>query len=101
MQPQNTKPNLPTRLFWEYDLERTDWQRDSVGIIERVLERGTHEEWDELVRFYGVDKVRHILKDEIRFLFDEVIEDACSYFGLKKEELLCYRRNQNHTGNWP
>ncbi len=101
MQQQNDNPNLPARLFWEYDLERTDWQRDSVGIIERVLERGTHDEWAELVRFYGIEKVLHILKEEIRFLFDEVIEDACVYFRLKKEDLLCYRRKQTNPSNWP
>lgn len=101
MQADNTKPNLPARLFWEYNLERTDWQRDSLGIIERVLERGTHEEWTELVRFYGLEKVKHILKDEIRFLFDEVMEDACSFFDVKKEDLLCFKRKQTHPGHWP
>jgi chromosomal replication initiation ATPase DnaA len=101
MQSDNTRPNLHNLLFWEYNLELTDWQRDSVGIIERVLERGTHEEWDELVRFYGIEKVTHILKDELRFLFDHVIEDVCEYFKVKKEDLLCFKRKQTNPGHWP
>lgn len=100
MQSLTIKPDLKKRLFWEYDYEHIDWQKEVVGIIERVIERGTHEEWDELVRFYGKQKVIAVLKNNIRFLPDEIIADACEYFQLKPDVLLCYTRKQLQKGHW-
>ncbi len=99
--PNNyTRPNLKKRLFWEYDFEHINWQKEASGIIERVIERGTREEWDELVKFYGKEKVMAELKSDIRFLIDEVMKDACDYFKLKPEELLCYTWKQSHPRHW-
>ena len=100
MQITNLRPNLKNRLFWEFDLERTDWQLHALSIISRVIERGTHDDWDELVRFYSMDKVTDVLKNTMKTLPDEIIEDACSYFKLKPEDLLCYTRKQLHPGHW-
>lgn len=36
-------PSLHKRLFWEFDFDRIDWQKDAVSIIRRVIERGTPE----------------------------------------------------------
>lgn len=100
MNNDNTRPDFKKRLFWDYDYDRIDWQRDAAGIIERVVERGTHEEWEELILFYGKFKVVQSLKSEIRFLPDEIITDVCQFFKLQPEDLLCYIRKQSHPGHW-
>lgn len=100
MQENNATPNLKKRLFWEYDYDHINWQKESVGIIERVIERGTHEEWDELVKFYGKQQVVDTLKNEIGFLPDEIITDACGYFKLNPDGLQCYTRKLLQKAHW-
>ena len=51
------KPNLPAYLLWEYDLNTFDYEKSYKIVIERVLERGTIEEWQEINRFYGNNKI--------------------------------------------
>lgn len=100
MQDVTIKPNLKKRLFWEYDYEHINWQKEAVGIIERVIERGMKEEWDELIRFYSSSRVIAVLKNDIKFLPDEVIKDACDYFQLKQDDLLCYTGKRLQMRHW-
>ena len=55
------KPDLPKRLFWEFKYDEMDWQKDSGTVIERVVERGSPEEWQEMIRFYGSATVQLVL----------------------------------------
>jgi len=94
------KPNLPKRLFWDWDFDKIDWQNGYRSIIARVIERGNKEEWKELLRYYGESEVIKALKSEIKYLPDYAIEDVCNYFQLKKEDLVCYARKQSRQGHW-
>ncbi|HCZ36387.1 MAG TPA: hypothetical protein DHV26_10735 [Cytophagales bacterium] len=51
------KPNIPDRLLWEYDVETFNYDKSYKIVIERVLERGTLEEWREILRYYGEQKI--------------------------------------------
>ncbi|MEO6167135.1 MAG: hypothetical protein ABIO46_11050 [Chitinophagales bacterium] len=51
------KPNIPTRLLWEYDIEKFNWDRSYKIVIERVIERGSIDDWKEIFRFYGKEKI--------------------------------------------
>lgn len=97
------KPHLPNSLFWDVRLEAMDWRKAFSYVIERVLERGTIEEIDELVRFYGRKKVLLTLKTKPIYLMACNIERACVYFNLRPEELKCYWRKKSRpgTGYWP
>lgn len=53
----STRPNIRKHLLWEYDWETFDFSRMATVVIERVIERGRPEEWQEIVDFYGADKV--------------------------------------------
>ncbi len=44
-------------LFWDTDFDKIDWQHQQNAIIRRVFERGNEEEKNEILRFYGADKV--------------------------------------------
>lgn len=84
------KPNLDKGLFWDMNYNEIDWQRTYRSIIERVLERGTKEEWEKIIRFYGKPKIITALKEEIKFLPDYIIDSISSYFNIRKEEMACY-----------
>ena len=94
------KPNLPKRLFWDWRYDAIDWQNLYPSIIARVIERGTNEEVQELIRFYGKDKVVNALMKEILYLPDYAMDKATNYFHIKKEELACYARKQLRRGHW-
>lgn len=94
------KPDLPKHLFWEFRYNKMDWREEYLTVMARVLERGTKEEWREMIRFYGEANVIKALKKEIKFLADYAIEEVCAYFLIRKEELLCFTRKQSRKGYW-
>lgn len=93
-------PDLNKRLFWEYDYDRINWQYHYRMVIERVIERGTEKEWNDIVRYYGLDKVLKTLKEEINYLPDYIITSVCRYFNIKPTELKCYMRKQSLPRHW-
>jgi len=59
------KPNLSIIrkiLFWDTDFDKINWQTQYQSVIERVLERGNSEEKNELIRYYGQDKINKVTK---------------------------------------
>ncbi len=52
-----TKPNIPAFLLWEYDLNTFNYDKSYKIVIERVLERGSMEDWKEIVSFYPLEKI--------------------------------------------
>lgn len=51
-------------LFWDTKMESIDWEKQKNAIIKRVFERGDEIEKNEIVRFYGQEKVNNILKTD-------------------------------------
>lgn len=61
---ENTKPDLSLlrrTLFWDTDIEKIDWQKQYKAIINRVFERGNDKEKNELISFYGKDRINETL----------------------------------------
>lgn len=48
-------------LFWDTDIHSIDWDRQYKAVIRRVFERGNSSEKEEIVRFYGVEKVEIVM----------------------------------------
>jgi hypothetical protein len=94
------RPNLPRWLFWEFRYDEMNWQYSYFTVIERILDRGSVEEIEELIRYYGRKRVLRVLKIEPIYLMDHSIERACAYFHLKPEELVCYKRKRSRKGYW-
>ena len=98
--PNTDKPNLHRKYFWEFHYDQINWQNSYRMVIERILERGNYEVWDELVRFYTEEKVIHTIKHVSAYLTDDTIDRTCAFFHLKKEEPRCYIRKQSLPGHW-
>jgi hypothetical protein len=96
----NPRPNLPDRLFWEVNLETQNWQDGYQFVIERVLDRGDEKEVDELIRFYGLEKVLSVFTSAPIYLMEHSLEMACKRFGIKKEDTLCYQRKMARGDTW-
>jgi len=62
-------PNLSLlreSLFWDTDINNIEWQKQRKAVIKRVFERGNATEQDEIVRFYGKQKVDNALRSVAR-----------------------------------
>lgn len=98
---RSLRPALPKVLFWDFRYYKIDWRGDYKTVIGRVLERGDNEEWHEMIRFYGQEKVLHTLKAELTYLPNYIIPKVCDHFHLQPEELRCSRRPAwRGTGQW-
>ncbi len=56
-------PNLMVlrkSLFWDTDISQIDWEKQAKAVIQRVFERGDDDEKEEIIRFYGQEKVRSV-----------------------------------------
>ena len=70
-------------------------------VIARIVERGGQDQIDEIVRFYGREKVIKAVREEISFLPNYAIEDALRFFPeLKKEEMYCYLNRKDKPYQW-
>lgn len=59
MQP---KPNIRPHLLWEYNLENFNWKKSYKIVIERVIQRGTLEDWHEIMTFYTLDEITETIE---------------------------------------
>jgi len=94
------KPNFDRRLFWDARYEAIDWQECALSVIERVLERGDNSEYEELIRFYGRERIIHALTKQYVWLPDFIMDEVATYFGIKKEEFTVYKRKQHKVKVW-
>jgi hypothetical protein len=94
-------PDFESSFFWDTDIDKLNWQKAYKAVIARIVERGGQQEIDELVRFYGYDKVIKAVRDEIYFLPNYAIDRALRFFPeLKKEEMYCYLNRKDKPYHW-
>ncbi len=53
-------------LFWDTDITKIDWQKQSAAVILRIFERGNDIEKEEIKRFYKSELIRSTLKQNTR-----------------------------------
>lgn len=56
-------PTLNKALFWDTDIQRIDWERQYRAVIQRVFERGNENDRNEIIRFYGAEKIKQALEE--------------------------------------
>jgi len=89
------QPQVNRALLWEYDLSSFDWTAMRRIVVQRVIERGREEDFLAIFGLYGgIEGVREIVRNEVAWLSPKDMSFAHKIFGLKKEELKCYIREQ-------
>jgi len=53
-------------LFWDTDITKIDWQKQSTAVITRIFERGNNIEKEEIERFYNSKLVKTTLEQNTR-----------------------------------
>lgn len=94
-------PNIHPKFFWDTDFSLLDWDIAYVPIISRIVERGGQNEVDEIIKYYGYEKVVNTIQNEIYFLPNYAIDRAIDFFPeLKKEEMHCYLNRKYKPYHW-
>lgn len=60
--PTPNTANFRKVVFWDTDIDKIDWKKHSKVIIKRVLERGNTKEINEIISFYGKEKISREIK---------------------------------------
>lgn len=88
--------SLKKRIFWDTDeCAISDLIKTAPEFcIPRIFERGTDEEINNMIDYYGFEEVKDMLKKQLSKRFEEDIERACVMFQLKKSDFECYKNKR-------
>ncbi len=86
-------------LFWEYDMDRFDWQAMKILVVQRVIERGRPNDFYAILNMYGLKDVIESIK-KIPSMNAKDMTFVCNVFEIQKEDLLCYTKKQSHPLHW-
>ena len=93
------RPNLPKTLFWDTDYQSIDWNGKWQSVIERVLERGNLDNWFEIKRYYGREKIKQAALNA-RWLDETTLSFCSNYFHVPKEQFRCYTLKSLNPAPW-
>ena len=82
-------------LFWDIDREHMDVEQHSAGLIQRVLEYGTLQDWRLTRDYYGMDRIVADCK-RLRTLDPMALSFVCAMSDTRKENYRCYQFRQSN-----
>jgi hypothetical protein len=80
--------SLSPHLFWDVRVEEVDFQRHAAWLVRRVLESGDRSDWQELVRFYGKERLAEIVTG-LRSLQPKAFAFCRAWFDLPAAVFRC------------
>jgi len=90
---------LSRSLFWDVDPDTVDPEKHAVLIIERVVTRGSWEEFKTILSFYSKQKVADILT-QLRYLEKVTLYFCSTYFNISLKKFKCYILQQSNQSHW-
>ena len=97
----DVKNSLSKSLFWDVNFEEIDSQNHSLFITERVLTRGTLDDFRAVKNYYGIEKLKSIIV-KIKNLDERTLSFCSAYFSIPKTKFRCYnfkQSNQTYCNN--
>ena len=92
-------PSLSDALFWDVDPEVINPEKHALYVIERVLSRGSWDEFKAVIAYYGKKKVAEQVT-QLRYLDKIVLAFCITYFNIPKENFKCFTKRQLHPTHW-
>ncbi|MBE0648953.1 MAG: hypothetical protein IH596_14370 [Bacteroidales bacterium] len=99
----NSKNSILSKLnpnyFWDVDLAILDDTNASRLIIDRVFSLGEIHEMNQVIHFYGKDKVVEVLSN-LSYIDPKTLNFIIKLFNKPAEEFRCYQRKQSTPQHW-
>ena len=93
------KPILSKQAFWDIDMDKIDYEKNAGHIIEKVVDRGTFDDFINLKKFYGDDKFKKEIVNA-SWIGDKEISFCCTVFDLEPKDFKCYLKKQLNPQLW-
>lgn len=90
---------LSKTLFWDVNIATIDPDKHAPYIVERVLSRGTWDEFKKIIAHYGKEKVA-LYAIQLRYMDKIVLAFCVTYFNIPKENFRCCTQRQLHPTHW-
>ncbi len=85
---------LPPYLFWDTDLSTLDFQEHARFVIQRVIQKGSINDWITIKRFYGLPLIKQEIL-QMRTLDTKTLHFFSVYFNIPKSKFRCYITQQS------
>ena len=86
-------------LFWDVDKSLLDFDKNAIHVVEKVLSRGSWEDFKTALQYYGQELMGALVK-KIRYLDKKTIRFVSVYFQIPLNELKCYIWSQSNPSHW-
>ncbi len=90
---------LSKTLFWDVDIASIDYHKHAPYIIERVLNRGTMEDWNIIKTYYGKPKIKETAMN-LRYMDNRLLHFCSAYFDVPIKDFRCYTQRQSSPSHW-
>lgn len=91
--------SLSPYLFWDVNLGDFDTERNSIQLIQKVLEYGQLNDWKIVCDYYGLERIVHDCK-LMRTLDPKALSFICAISDTKKEDYRCYTMRLYTQPHW-
>jgi len=93
------KIDLTKSLFWDVDYGKLDFKIHAPFITERVLNRGSLEDFRAILKYYGKEELKKIALN-IRYLDKKSLHFCSAFFNEPLENFRCYIQKQLNQTHW-
>ena len=90
---------LARELFWDTDFDTIDWDKNYQWVICRVLDRGGLNDWHEMKRYYGIERILEAAKTA-RYLSKKTVHFLSNAFEIPLTDFRCYNLMQSQPEQW-
>jgi hypothetical protein len=93
-------PKLSRSLFWDTNPDTVNFDKSARYVIEKVVTRGQFEDWQEIKRYYGLEKIKECCLRS-RDLDPKALSFLSAIFDIPKEEFRWYTQIQSNPRLYP
>jgi len=93
------EPQLSKRAFWDTNMSSIDYVKHAKFVVEKIVERGTHQDFINILKFYGFEEVKQLVL-KANWLSDISINFCCTLFRVKPTDFKCYEKKQLNQEHW-
>lgn len=93
------KPILSKQAFWDVDMDKIDYQKNAVDVVQKVIERGKEADFDNILKFYGFKRVGELAL-QADWLSDISVNFCCTLFKVNATDFKCYTKKQSNREHW-
>lgn len=94
-----SKPNISAIAFWDVNFENIDFDKSIVFVIEKVFNYGTWNDMIEILRFYGLEKIKRSIV-EVSYFKGPALSFLSLILELNEKDFIAYQLRQSRTSNW-